>query len=250
MCTLVCRWAPDATAGVRMLALRDELASRSFDLPGPWWPEQPQVVGGRDRLGGGTWCAVDVVAGVSAVVLNRPDRRVAAVGAPSRGVLPLLAVRRLADWPSHVELPGMASFNLVLATPDTLAWWRYDGDTLTGSELAPGTHLFTPRGLADAALADRFAAAALPVAVEDDAPTADAWSDWLAIVRGSRPTADPLDLLVRIPIGTDVFETVFGQFIVSRPGALRLDHTRAPADGGPWTVQRWTAEEVLTGPRA
>ncbi|HJQ03600.1 MAG TPA: NRDE family protein [Jatrophihabitans sp.] len=250
MCTLVCRWAPDEVGGIRMLALRDERASRSFDLPGSWWPDQPQVVGGRDRLGGGTWCAVDVATGVSAVVLNRPDRRLAAAGAPSRGVLPLLAVRRLADWPSDIELTGMASFNLVLATPSTLAWWRYDGDTLAGAELASGTHLFTPRGLADGALADRFASAVLPAFIADDAPTEAAWSDWLAIVRESEPSADPLDLLVRIPIGTDTFETVFGQFIASRPGALRLDYVRTPADGRPWTVQRWTADDVLAGPRA
>jgi uncharacterized protein with NRDE domain len=249
MCTLVCRWAPDAVAGVRMLALRDERASRGFDPPGSWWPDQPQVVGGRDRLGGGTWCAVDVAAGVSAVVLNRPDRRVAAAGAPSRGVLPLLAVARLSDWPSYLELAGMASFNLVLAAPSELTWWRYDGDTLTGSELGAGTHLFTPAGLADGALADRFATTGLP-AVEDDAPTEAAWSDWLTIVRESEPSADPLDLLVRIPIEDDIFETVFGQFIASRPGALRLDYARTPADDGPWTVQRWTADDVLAGPRA
>jgi hypothetical protein len=239
MCTLVCRWAPAAASGVRMLALRDELAGRTFDLPGAWWAEQPQVVGGRDQFGGGTWCAVDVRAGVSAVVLNRADRRVAAPGAPSRGVLPLLAVERLADWPDFVELPGMASFNLVLATPSALAWWCYDGDTLTRADLGAGTHMFTPQGLADGTLADRFATGVLPGTVEDGAPTEAAWSDWLAIVHESRPSTDPLDLLVRIPIGTDTFETVFGQFIASRPGALRLDYARTPADGGPWTVTHW-----------
>jgi len=237
MCTLVCRWQPGE---VKMLALRDELASRSFDLPGAWWPDQPGVVGGRDRRGGGTWCAVDVAAGVSAVVLNRPDRRVAEPDAPSRGVLPLLAVRELADWPAAARLPGMASFNLVLATPTGLTWWAYDGQSLSGFELPVGTHLFTPRGYSSGPTADRFAAGVLPDPVADDSETETVWSDWLAVLRESRPSADPQDLYVRIPVGTDVFETVFGQFIASRPGQLRLDYLPRPADGGRWTVEHWT----------
>jgi uncharacterized protein with NRDE domain len=238
MCTLVCRWRP---GDVRMLALRDEFASRSFDLPGAWWPEQPTVVGGRDRRGGGTWCAVDVAAGVTAVVLNRPDRRIAEPDAPSRGVLPLLAVRELADWPATVRLPGMASFNLVLATPTELTWWAYDGQSLSSYPLSAGTQLFTPRGHASGPVADRFAAGQLPDPVANDADTESAWSDWLAVLSRSEPSTDPLDLYVRIPIGTDVFETVFGQFIASRPGQLRLDYLTRPADGGRWTVERWTA---------
>lgn len=237
MCTLVCRWQPDRE--LRLLALRDELASRDFDLPGAWWPDQPTVIGGRDRRGGGTWCAVDVAAGVAAVVLNRPDRRVAEPDAPSRGVLPLLAVRELANWPASIELAGMASFNLVLATPTGLTWWAYDGRSLTSFELGPGTHLFTPRGHSPGPVADRFAAG--EPSASDGADTEAAWSGWLAVLQASRPSSDPQDLYVRIPIGTDVFETVFGQFIASRPGRLRLDHLVRPAGGGRWTVEHWTA---------
>jgi hypothetical protein len=242
MCTLVCRWQPE---DIRMLALRDELASRDFDLPGSWWPDQPAVVGGRDRRGGGTWCAVDVAAGVSAVVLNRPDRRVAEPDAPSRGVLPLLAVRELTGWPDSIRLPGMASFNLVLATPTGLTWWAYDGLTLSSFELAAGTHLFTPRGHSSGPTADRFAAGALPDQIVDGhSGTEAAWSDWLAVLQASRPSTDPQDLYVRIPIGTEVFETVFGQFIASRPGQLRLDYLVRPASGGRWTVGCWTGTDA------
>ena len=53
-----------------------------------------------------------------ALVLNRPQKRVAEAGAPSRGALPLLGVRHRGDWLSHVGLAGMASFLLVLVTPD------------------------------------------------------------------------------------------------------------------------------------
>src|SRR3954462_12125307 len=82
----------------RVLALRDELTSRDFDDPGRWWPQLPDVVGGRDRTAGGTWCAPRVATGATALVVNRPQKEVAALGAPSRGVLPLLAVENGADW--------------------------------------------------------------------------------------------------------------------------------------------------------
>ena len=90
MCTVVVRWS--AGEPVLVLALRDERTDREFDDPGAWWPEQPHVVGGRDRAAGGSWCVTDVASGSTALVLNRGQRRVAAPGAPSRGVLPLLAV--------------------------------------------------------------------------------------------------------------------------------------------------------------
>ncbi|MEO6702803.1 MAG: NRDE family protein [Jatrophihabitantaceae bacterium] len=269
MCTLVCDWSPGSTVPVRMLALRDEFASRSFDLPSAWWPAQPRLVGGRDRLGGGTWCATDVRSGATAVVLNRPERRQAAAGAPSRGALPLLALDRLGDWPAAVELAGMASFNLVLATGTELIWWSYDGTTLDRVELPAGCHAFTPRGLAElpeagfaevppgpALLAETSAAetsaaqastaqASTAQASTDQTPTEQAWSGWLPLLRQCLPSSDPQALLVRIPIGEDSFETVFGQFIAARPGQLRLDYLRTPDAGGQWTTARWLVDGDL-----
>ena len=51
----------------------------------------PDVIGGRDRTAGGTWCASRVDTGVTALVLNRGQKRLASPGAASRGILPLLA---------------------------------------------------------------------------------------------------------------------------------------------------------------
>ena len=119
MCTVVVRWA--AGRPPQILALRDELTTRAFDDPGTWWPEFPGVVGGRDRTAGGTWCATRVATGVTALVVNRPQKETADPGAPSRGVLPLLAVAHGADWPESVRLDGMAGFALLLATPERAA---------------------------------------------------------------------------------------------------------------------------------
>jgi hypothetical protein len=228
-----------------MLALRDELVSRSFEVPSAWWRDQPRVVGGRDRLGGGTWCASDVAAGVTAVVLNRAERRVAAPGAPSRGVLPLLAVRALERWPAFIDLAPMASFNLVLATPESLIWWSYDGTTLVTHALQPGTHMWTPRGLALPLLDNRFAQGHAHLDVGRAGATELVWTDWLAIIQDSEPSDDPLALLVRIPHGEDSFETVFGQFIAAWPGTLRLDYAIKPDRSQSWTVDHWTIQSDL-----
>jgi hypothetical protein len=223
-----------------MLALRDELLSRRFDLPGSWWPDQPDVVGGRDRLAGGSWCVSDVAAGVTGVVLNRPDRPVADPGAASRGVLPLKAVRSPEHWPDTVDRRGMASFNLVLATPRSLRWWSFDGDELTGHDLAAGTYMFTPRGLSPSDAVDlRFANSYGTSLDNAGSPTDRAWAPWLDVVRGSVRDPDPTAMLVRRPVGEDSFETVFGQLIAAQPGVLRLDYSVHPDSTEPWTTKYW-----------
>jgi hypothetical protein len=209
-----------------MLALRDELASRAFDLPGEWWPALPGSVGGRDRTAGGTWCVTDVASGTTAVVLNRPEKMVAGPGAASRGVLPLLAAEHGVRWADHVDVTPMAGFNLVLATAAEFRWWSFDGTVLTAGALEPGTVMFTPLGLADAA----------PAAAPDE---------WPALVAASVPTSDRQDLLVRRDVEIDgrrdSYETVFGQIIAACPGGLRLDYRAGVArtPDGAWTQRTW-----------
>ena len=227
MCTVVIRWAPGDP--VRILALRDELASRDFDLPDRWWPDQPAVVGGRDRRAGGSWCVTDVVAGVTAIVLNRPERRTALAGAASRGRLPLLAVRAGSGWPDGIDVAPMASFNLVAATPGSLQWWAFDGTALAEERLGAGTWMFTPRGRRPDPLDPRLLA--------DDARTA-----WIGVVSTSVPSADPTDgLVVQRPIGDDSYETVFGQVLETRPQWMRLDYLSGVARNphGAWSTQTW-----------
>lgn len=223
---MVVRWAPGEAA--QLLALRDELTSRDFDDPGRWWPELPDVVGGRDRAAGGTWCANRVSTGVTALVLNRPHKRIADAGAPSRGVLPLLGVMHEAEWVTHVDLAGMASFALVLATPQRLTTWVYDGQELITTDHREGTHMITSGGAEDGK-ADRylsaFAAAAYP-------------TGWREIVRGTTPQDDPAALVVRHELEGKVFATVFGELIEAEPGHLRLEHSRRP-----WTAD-WSTLEI------
>lgn len=229
MCTVVVRSAPPEPA--RVLALRDELTSRPFDDPSAWWPDQPDVVGGRDRLAGGTWCASKVSTGVTALVLNRPHKRVATDGAPSRGVLPLLAVAHEQAWPQHVDVGGMASFALVLVTAWQVSAWQFDGTTLTAVTLPAGTHMLTSGGAEDGK-ADRYLAAF---------ERADYPAGWRELVQAAAPSDDVAALVVRRPIGDRVYATVFGQLLDAEPGRLDVDYSRTPWLASSWSHQRTTS---------
>jgi hypothetical protein len=215
------RWHPGEI--IRILALRDELTSRAFDDPGHWWPDEPDVVGGRDQVAGGTWCASDVRAGVTALVLNRPPKRVADEGAPSRGVLPLLAVEHGHEWTTKVDVAGMASFAVVLVTPDRLTTWDFDGTQLIEQEQSAGTHMTTSGGVEDGK-ADRYL-----VAFGQTEP-----DDWPTLIRRDAPSPDLTELVVRRERDGVVYATVFGQLIESEPGRLHLDYSRTP-----WLDDSW-----------
>ena len=222
---MVLRHEPGAP--LHLLALRDELTGRDFDDPGAWWPDHPGVVGGRDRVAGGSWCVTDVANGVTALVLNRPQRRDALPGAPSRGVLPLLATRYGDGWPDHVEgLQAMASFALVLAGPASVTCWVFDGTDLTRQELGPGTHMVTSGGAEDGK-ADRYL------------DSFRAGADWRAVLDGAQPVDDPAALVVRSEREGKVYATVFGQLMTVSPGSLALTCSRTPWDPSSWSSSTW-----------
>lgn len=223
MCTVVCEWSVDEAP--RILALRDEFVGRDFDEPGPWWPEQPTVVGGRDRVAGGSWCVSDYATGTTALVLNRFEKR---DGSPSRGLLPLAAVRHGADWLDAVDISGMASFNLALIDPSALTVWEWDGAELRRSNLAPGRHLITPVGAdADDPRSRRF------TPLFETQP-------WLDVVASVEPSAEDSALVVRRTVGDRTYATVFGQLITAVPGSLDIQYSRTPWVADSWQRQRWS----------
>jgi hypothetical protein len=161
---------------------------------------------------------------VTALVLNRPLKREADPGAPSRGVLPLLGVAHGADWPEHVRTGGMASFLLVLATPERLLTWDFDGERLTANEHPEGTWMVTSGGPEDRK-ADRF----LPAFADAEFP-----DGWRRLVEKDPPQDDLGALVVRHEHEGRVYATVFGELIEAAPGRLRVAHSRRPWAGDPW----------------
>ena len=185
MGTVILLLRPGHAWPVLIAANRDELLDRPWDPPDSHWPEQPGVVAGRDRLGGGTWMALH--GGLVAAVLNRPGSLGPAPGKLSRGGLPLMAVQHrsaAAASGAMLALDGGAyrSFNMVLADRHSAHSIRGLGfGQPEGWKLPPGLHVVTaddPNDLANLrtrAQLPRFAAAAVPDAARGD------WGEWQAL---------------------------------------------------------------------
>ncbi|MBC7800400.1 MAG: NRDE family protein, partial [Gemmatimonadaceae bacterium] len=147
MCTVILLIRPGHAWPVLIAANRDERIDRPWDPPGAFWPEQPGVVAGRDRLGGGTWMAMR--GGLVAAVLNRPGSLGPAPGKLSRGRLPLLALRSdtaAAAVRAMLSLDGgdYRSFNMVIA--DRRSAWFVRGlghGAPEGWALPAGLHVVT-----------------------------------------------------------------------------------------------------------
>ena len=133
---MVVLWRPGHAWPLLLAANRDERLDRAWDPPGAWWPERPGLVGGRDRLGGGSWMAIED--GRVACVLNRPGSLGPAPGKRSRGELPALA---LAGAPIAAGL--YRPFNLVIAGRDGARFVRGDGVELAQWALPAGLSMIT-----------------------------------------------------------------------------------------------------------
>ena len=188
MCTLIVLSRPDHAWPLLLAANRDERLDRAWDPPAAHWPEQPGVIAGRDRAGGGTWMGLNRH-GVVAAVLNRPGSLGPAPGKRSRGTLPLLALvhptaAAAADAMTALDASEYRTFNMVLADREMAIFVR---GRATGrpeaKPLSPGAiHMVTahdPDDLASARVArhlPRLRAAPLPC------PGAGDWSGWAAIL--------------------------------------------------------------------
>lgn len=182
MCTVVLLHRPGHAWPLLLAALRDERIDRAWDPPAAHWPDRPGMVGGRDRVAGGTWMASD---GVSvACVLNRPGTLGRQPGKRSRGVLPLAALAGEA-----IEHGAFAAFNLVCA--------GRGGGWIVESEHGEARHRAIPAGVSmltahglDSGESPRarlhlprFRAAAAPD------PRCGDWSPWLGLLASTEAEA-------------------------------------------------------------
>ena len=173
MCTVITLQRPGHVWPLLLAANRDERIDRPWDPPAAYWPGQPDVVGGRDRLGGGTWMGVNG-SGVVAAVLNRPGSLGPAAGKRSRGDLPLLALAHPDAASAAASIAGLdggayRSFNMVIADRDAVWFVRNLGAGVPEARrLPPGLHMTTAHDPDDwssprvARHLPRFAAAVAP----------------------------------------------------------------------------------------
>ena len=240
MCTVLLRFTPGGRWPLLVGAVRDEFVERAWDPPGAHWGgPAARLVGGRDRLAGGTWLAVnpDPDRPAFAALLNGVRLPLPADGVrPSRGALPL-GVLTGQPLPDPARYDG---FHLLRGDPGKVELWSWDGTTLSTVDLLPGDHIVVNDGLNATAdpLVGHFtpllAAAATPDPVPGR-PAAQAWGDWLPLVGGAGlDPADPRALVIGREFAGHTYGSTSATLLALAPGMLRYDFTGTPGLAADW----------------
>lgn len=148
MCLLVIALKQHETLPLIVAGNRDEFHARPSQAA-HWWPDKPQVLGGRDLQAGGTWLAAHR-GGRFAAVTNYRDAQRESAGLRSRGHLVtgfLDAGGSVTDYLDTIDGAAYAGFNLLVSDGRTAAYLSNRGGGLR--ELPPGIY-----GLSNATLDD------------------------------------------------------------------------------------------------
>jgi uncharacterized protein with NRDE domain len=206
MCTVVVLTRPGHAWPLLLAANRDEMLDRTWDPPAAYWPDQPGVIAGRDRSGGGTWMGINRH-GVVAAVLNRPGSLGPATGKRSRGELPLLALRHAsareaAKAIAATDAGAWRSYNLVLADRHDAIFVRGPGQGRSQIEaLTPGLHMVTAHDPDDPE--SPRVARHLPHFEAAQPPEPGNWSAWQAILADrSGEAGEQINVIPRGGFGT------------------------------------------------
>ncbi len=235
MCTLILLLRPGHDWPLLIAANRDERIDRTADAPAGWWPTAPDVVGGRDRAGGGTWLALRAD-GMVAAVLNRADSLGPAPGFCSRGELPLRALRHGSpDEAAAAIAAGTRAYrpyNLIVADR-ACAWFvrGAEGQPAAACELPAGLHMVTARDPNDRT--SPRTARHLPRMIAASPPAPPDWRGWAGILADR--SGPPVSQINIAPIGG--FGTVSASRIaLPRHGAAVFEHAPGPPDRAAFAV--------------
>lgn len=139
MCLIVLALGQHAEYPFILAANRDEFHARPT-REAHWWPDKPDVLGGRDLQAGGTWLALHRQ-GRFATVTNFRDAQPPSPGFRSRGHLVtgfLDSDTAPLDYLGTIAEQSYAGFNLIVGTRDEVAYLsnREDG----ARALGPGVY--------------------------------------------------------------------------------------------------------------
>jgi len=235
-------------------ANRDEMHARPTRDAG-WWPDRPDVLGGRDLEAGGSWLGVSRN-GRFAAVTNYRDAIAERRGSRSRGHLVagfLAGADAPVDYLSGIDAGAYAGFNLLVADANDVAYLSNRGAGLV--DLDPGIYglsnatLDTPwhkvtrarRALADSIDADDVSETALLRLLADRAPAPAA-----EVEAGDtgQETARALSapFIVLPSFGTRCSTVV----TLDRGGRVRFTERRFGPDGRPLGDSRYSFDTVST----
>ena len=154
MCTLLIGRDVTGAGEIVVGANRDEDPARPSDPPNVL-VASPRIVGGRDRVSGGTWLALRAGPALT-MLLNRPPVPGKPPGERSRGLL-VMDVAAAADPRAAARAEAATGrygpCTLVFASPDACWWLAISGTTgdraTREGEIAPGWHAITHAELDD-----------------------------------------------------------------------------------------------------
>ena len=193
VCTVIVSVGASPDWPLLLAANRDEKLDRPWLPPACHWPDQPNVLAGRDVLAGGTWLGINR-AGVVAAVLNRLGSLGPAPGKRSRGELPLLALEHdsVAEAVAalrHLNAGQWRSFNLVLADRHGATFLRGTGQgPISAHPFSPGIHMVTAREPDD--MSSPRVARNLPRFRAAASPNPPDWSTWPVLLADSTPPSE------------------------------------------------------------
>lgn len=232
---MIVGWRLSALVPVVVAANRDELLARPTDPP-LLLAEDPPRWGGRDRLAGGTWLAVDPDGRVAAVTNRHPGGRPPGRDSTrrSRGVLPLEALRgsdaEARTWASGLDERRFNPVNLVYASPTDA--WCVSMDDEGGrrvTDLEPGVHVLTEQDVDDPSDAKTQAILAAATAAWSAVPSAEGLIErWREILRSHGATYAGSPACIH----GDTYGTVSSATVQveGSPGgwSVRYDHAEGP----------------------
>lgn len=136
MCLIVFAWKVHPRYRLILAANRDEFHRRPTREM-HWWPDQPDMLAGRDLQAGGTWLAASRSGRFATVTNYRDQQDVQRRGLRSRGELVSQFVTGhmpATDFNTSIDGQRYAGFNLLTADGNDLSYVSNRGDTETRLE--------------------------------------------------------------------------------------------------------------------
>jgi uncharacterized protein with NRDE domain len=135
MCVLAMAWKTHPEWRLVVAGNRDEAHARPTDPLGLWL-DDPEVIGGRDRLSGGGWLGVAPHRGRFAVITNLAGQGSPDPSAPSRGALVHDALTQVTG---SEPLEPFNPFSLITVAQDE-AWFTTNRPSVSRRRLIPGLY--------------------------------------------------------------------------------------------------------------
>ena len=139
MCLVVVAWQQHPEYPLIIAGNRDEFHTRPTKEM-HWWPDRPDIVGGRDLQAAGTWLAFHRT-GRFSTITNFRDAEAPVAKLRSRGHLVtdfLESSDAPIDFLANIDGGAYAGFNLLVSDGETLAWLSNRGGS--ARVLPPGVY--------------------------------------------------------------------------------------------------------------